>query len=149
MLPTNEPTTIIDTKSFDYWRGQVDTMLQSISQKMDAISDRMASHDEGKADIKSYIEMTTFRLNMHDKIIEEQARAIKELAEATQKFLGAVQNIEKDRSADQKESITFKWIIEKFGMPIAIAAIGFMLFQIMPLIFVLVYYLPKLINHTP
>jgi hypothetical protein len=113
------------------------------------LGDRMASHDEGKADIKSYIEMTTFRLNMHDKIIEEQARAIKELAEATQKFLGAVQNIEKDRSADQKESITFKWIIEKFGMPIAIAAIGFMLFQIMPLIFVLVYYLPKLINHTP
>jgi hypothetical protein len=160
MLPNNDITTIsLDRSSFDYWRGQVDTVLGNISRTMDEVNENLKSLNEWKGTIAGRIDQADLRITNHDRLIAEQAQAIKALAEQTQKVLSIVElskSLESPQCKAEKtienqdseaEAPTFKWITEKFGVPILIAGISFFLFTIMPGVLVLLYILPKLIEN--
>ena len=159
MLSNNEnPTISIDRSSFDYWRGQVDAVLGNISRTMDEVNANLKSLNEWKGSIMGRIDQADLRITNHDRLIAEQAQAIKDLAEQTQKVLSLVELskslespqciVEKatENQDSEAETPTFKWITERFGMPLLIAGISFFLFTIMPGVLVLLYILPKLIE---
>jgi hypothetical protein len=155
-MSNNDSSTIsIEQKSFDYWRGQVDTVLKDIAGKMDRVNETLAVLNEWRSDIRSRIDLADQRITQHDQVLSDQARVISDLADTTQKMVGIVDQISKTITAPQipetktnteGNSLTFKWITEKFGVPIVVAAISFFLFTIMPSVLVLIYILPKLME---
>lgn len=157
-MAADEANTIhIDKSSFDYWRGGVDSVLSGISRTMDEVNTNLKSLNEWKGSITGRLDQTEFRVDNHDILITEQSRCIKDLAEQTQKVVGAIDQISqtidllhKSRPPEVKDpeedTPTFKWLTEKLGMPVIVAGITFLLFTIMPSIFVLVYLLPKLFS---
>jgi hypothetical protein len=150
------PTISIDQSSFDYWRGTVDAVLKDIAAKMDKMNETLVILNEWRSDIRSRVDLADQRLSQHDQMLAEQGQSISGLAEATQKVIGMVDQISKSMTVPQPDDTkniedkapTFKWITEKFWLPILIAAIGFFLFTVMPAIFVLVYILPKLMEQA-
>jgi methyl-accepting chemotaxis protein len=155
-MAANETSIIhIDKSSFDYWRGGVDSVLSGISRTMDEVNTNLKSLNEWKGSITGRLDQTEFRLDNHDILITEQSKCIKDLAEQTQKVVGAIDQISRtidllhkstsaEEDAENEDTPTFKWFTEKLGMPVIVAGITFLLFTIMPSIFMLVYLLPKL-----
>lgn len=151
-MSDNETTTIIvDKNSFDYWRGRVDTILESISKKMDKVSDSIAAVTEWKAEFNNRVESAERRLQLHESLLSEQAKAIRDLSEVIQRVTMTVEQTsalletiqarvhEPPATPKEENAPTFKWFTEKLGMPVLIAGIGFLLFTVLPSIIIVIY----------
>ena len=149
----SEQTISIDKKSFDYWRGKVDSVLANINRSLEEICNNVKDLNEWKGAVVGRIEQADMRITAHDVLLSKQADAIKTLADQTHKALGTVEthisSANAKNSKEDENSLTFKWLIEKFGLPITVAAITFFLFTIMPGLFILLYILPKLAQAAP
>jgi len=131
-----------DPNSFDYWRGHVDTLLFTINQKMDNVVQQLSSMNDWKTSIEGNIRVVNEKLDAHSRMIESQATAIRDTAEALSQVSGAVEEVSRNlgnhitaesvHMKDEEKSITFEYVVSRLGVPILVALATYFFTVLLP-----------------
>lgn len=85
--------------------------------------------------------------------VDSKLKSLEEKADSTEqkidKLIEKVDALSRRREKDEGKFVEWEWIRNKFSAPIVLAVVTFFLFTIMPSIFVLIYFLPKLAELNP
>jgi hypothetical protein len=144
-MPTKKTTSLTPQPPVDepkegdqiyYWMGKVDTMLGTLVNSVDSFR---SSWKENWDDLKTWMKETEQAITRNTASLSDHEKRL--LRMEAQDFCQTkdcpIKNYKEDLVAHEKESLTWRWLLEKAYLPITISLLLWFLTVILPRIVVL------------